>query len=301
MFAAVASASLLANAATDAWNTTTTLSSWASTGNWSLGTLPAATDTADFSQLGLTAATAVTLDAANQNVGNIIFGNTLSNAASAWQINTGSVAGATLTFGGTTPNIWLTNALGAGVTINAQLAGTAGLTVNGPGSLTLSPYTNNTLLGGLTITKGATVYIGGPQATGQGAMLGGTLILTNGGTLQMNGYNSSSSTSWGNITNAILVPAGTTGNLLATGRGTLTGPVTVHGTLNYTPTYVRSSITGDWSASDGVINVAGASSGGDIYLTTTANYSFGTALMNFNSGAGTLYTSGRRQRQRGRA
>ena len=292
MFAAVASASLLANAATDAWNTTTTPSSWASTGNWSLGTLPAATDTADFSQLGLTAATAVTLDAANQNVGNIIFGNTLSNAASAWQINTGSVAGATLTFGGTTPNIWLTNALGAGVTINAQLAGTAGLTVNGPGSLTLSPYTNNTLLGGLTITKGATVYIGGPQATGQGAMLGGTLILTNGGTLQMNGYNSSSSTSWGNITNAILVPAGTTGNLLATGRGTLTGPVTVHGTLNYTPTYVRSSITGDWSASDGVINVAGASSGGDIYLTTTANYSFGTALMNFNSGAGTLYTSG---------
>ena len=292
MFAAVASASLLANAATDAWNTTTTPSSWASTGNWSLGTLPAATDTADFSQLGLTAATAVTLDAANQNVGNIIFGNTLSNAASAWQINTGSVAGATLTFGGTAPNIWLTNALGAGVTINAQLAGTAGLTVNGPGSLTLSPFAGNTLSGGLTITKGATVYIGGAQALNQAAMVGGTLVLTNGGTLQMNGYNSSSSTSWGNITNTILVPAGTTGNLLATGRGTITGPVTVHGTLNYTPTYVRSSITGDWSASDGVINVAGASSGGDIYLTTTANYSFGTALMNFNSGAGALYTSG---------
>ena len=292
LFAAVASVSLFAHAATDAWNTTTTLSSWASTGNWSLGTLPAATDTADFSQLGITAATAVTLDAANQNVGNIIFGNTLSNAASAWQINTGSVAGATLTFGGTAPNIWLTNALGAGVTINAQLAGTAGLTVNGPGNLTLSPFTNNTLLGGLTITKGATVFIGGAQATGQGAMLGGTLVLTNGGTLQMNGYNNVSSTSWGNITNTILVPAGTTGNLFGSGRGTLTGPVTVHGTLNLTPSYVRFSVTGDWSASDGVINVAGASSGGDIYLTTTANYSFGTALLNFNSGAGALYTAG---------
>ena len=291
LFAAVASACLLANAATDAWNTTTTPSSWASTGNWSLGTLPAATDTADFSQLGLTAATAVTLDA-NQSVGNLIFGNTLSNAASAWQINTGSVAGATLTFGGTAPNIWLTNALGAGVTINAQLAGTAGLTVNGPGNLTLSPFAGNTLSGGLTITKGATVYIGGAQSLNQAAMVGGTLVLTNGGTLQMNGYNNVSATSWGAITNAILVPAGTTGNLLAAGRGVISGPVTVHGTLNFTSSYVRDNPTGDWSASDGVINIAGASSGGDIYLTTTANYSFGTALINFNSGAGTLYTSG---------
>ena len=110
MFAAVASASLLANAATDAWNTTTTPSSWASTGNWSLGNLPAVTDTADFSQLDITAATTVTLDG-NQVINQVIFGDTVTNTAFGWVISAGTPTTSALTFGGVNPTI-VTEALG---------------------------------------------------------------------------------------------------------------------------------------------------------------------------------------------
>jgi autotransporter-associated beta strand protein len=269
------------------WNSTGG-GSWANQANWNTGTLPTTTgDTADFSQNAYTTASILTLDA-NQNINAIIFGNTVSNSASGWIVNTGAVANATLTFGGTAPAIWLTNALGAAVSINTPVAGSAGLIVNSPGTLNLNLGGGGLWTGGTVINQ-STVVMGGALGT-VNQLGGGIVTLTNGGTLTLNGYNSA--TQAGNFTNPVAIPSGTTGTLNVPGRGSYTGSVTVHGTLNLGTSYIRSTPTGDWSASDGQINITGASTGGDVYLLTTGNFSFGTAAIHFGNLAGSLYSHG---------
>ena len=167
MFAAVASASLLANAATDAWNTTTTPSSWASTGNWSLGNLPAVTDTADFSQLDITAATTVTLDG-NQVINQVIFGDTVTNTAFGWVISAGTPTTSALTFGGVNPTI-VTEALGGAsiANITAQINAT-NLTFVGPGVFNIGYLAS--VINGIIITNGGTVEFGSGANTGWGTL-----------------------------------------------------------------------------------------------------------------------------------
>ena len=276
------------------WNTTTTPSSWNSAANWTPSSgpgtsVPGSNDTAAFTNLDITADTTVTLDA-NQSVNKLIFGDLATATAGSWIVSTGALTTATLTLGGTAPQI-MVNPLGTGkiAQINATVAGTAGLTVKGPGQLQLT--TPNTVTGGLLI-DGATLALGGANTVVGQAGANSVITLTNGGTLTMNGFNYNGANTYATFTNAILVPAGTTGNVNAVGRGTYSSSVTVHGTLNLTTSYVRSSPSGDWSGSDGQINVTGASAGGDIYLTTTGNFNFGTAAIYFGTGVGTLYTSG---------
>jgi autotransporter-associated beta strand protein len=292
MMAAVTQFGTMLHATTFTWSMASGTNSWATQANWSAGTLPTTTsDTADFSQLDLTADTTVTLDG-NQSINSLIFGDTATNTAGSWLINTGAVANATLTFGGTSPTITV-NALGTGkyVQISAVVAGTGGLTVVGPGQLNLVPNITNTWSGGLVI-NGATVGNYGAQALGQLAMGGGLLTLTNGGRLIMNGWNSASSTGWGAFTNPIVVPAGTVGGINVFGRGTFSSGVTNSGTLNLGVSYVRADITGDWSASTGQLNVTNSSSGNDFRVNTQASaFSFGTQLINLGTSV-TLYEAG---------
>lgn len=169
-------------------------------------------------------------------------------------------------------------------------SGSVALTVNGDGSLANSlTLSGANSYGGPVYIDGASVIMGGTIGTiGQQSIGSGLITLTNNGSLQMNGYGNA--TQSGNFVNNVLVPAGTTGNLKTVGRGTYAGSMTVHGTLNLTTSYLRSTPSGDWSASDGQINIIAGTLGGDVYLNTTAGFNFGTAAIDL--GAGThLYNS----------
>jgi autotransporter-associated beta strand protein len=136
---------LVSGDASGSWNT-------AANPPWSTGAVPGGTDTADLSTLDLTADSTVTLDS-NQSINSLIFGDTTTATAAGWILSAGTPSTSSLTLAGTTPTITV-NALGSGkaATISADLAGTAGLTKAGAGTLILS---------GTTIYTGATVVNGG--------------------------------------------------------------------------------------------------------------------------------------------
>jgi autotransporter-associated beta strand protein len=129
---------------------------------------------------------------------------------------------------------------------------------------------------------------GNLTAIGDAAIGTGPITLTNNGSLQMNGLGAQTPTT--TFANSILVPAGTTGNLKTGGRTTYSSSITAHGTLNLTTSYVRSSPTGDWSASDGQINILAGSGGGDVYLNSANTINFGTATLDLGAGVN-MYNS----------
>ena len=150
--AAFAGLSLPAFAASGNWNTTTSGALWTLNTNW-VGNVIAdgSGSTADFSQVDLTADTAVSLSG-GRTIGNLIFGDTNISTPGSWTLNGG---GGALTLAGGTPSITV-NALGSGklVTLNASLAGTSGFTKNGTGTLTLAGGASNTLSGPIIVNSG---------------------------------------------------------------------------------------------------------------------------------------------------
>ena len=122
---------------------------WGTAANWFVNTIASGSGvTADFSEVDIPSDTTVHLDS-NYTVGNLIFGNTDVAPAANWIVDDNGSAGAnTLTLAGTSPTVTVNN-LGTGktATINAVIAGTAGLTKAGAGTLALSAgnlLTNNT-------------------------------------------------------------------------------------------------------------------------------------------------------------
>jgi autotransporter-associated beta strand protein len=149
--------------------------SWVAPGNWSNNVIAYGTNsTADFSALTLTANTAVALDGAKP-VGNLNFGD-VGNTYS-WTLNTGT--GGPLTLVGTNPPAITVNNQTA--ILNAVLAGTNGLTLNGPGTLSLraaNTYTGSTVINGGVLQL---VSAGVSQD-----YTGGNVYINNAGTLQVN-------------------------------------------------------------------------------------------------------------------
>jgi len=180
--------------------------SWTSPGNWVNGIVAnGGPGAADFSQLPLTTNATVTLDGP-RTIGGLVFAD--QNGASNWYLGTGS--GDPLTLGGSAPAITVLN---ESATLGVNLAGTQGLTKNGPGLLVLGPpagysgpTTNNAgvlaLQGSLNtwsnaplainagvVDSGATLFLN----VDQGPMVGSTNV-TGAGTLRLtsaaNGTNS---------------------------------------------------------------------------------------------------------------
>lgn len=140
----------------------------------------AAGDVADFNSLDLTTDATVTLDS-SPTVGTLIFGDTDATTAAGWTIAAGTPSTSTLTLAVTagTPTITV-NALGIGksASISAALAGTAGFTKDGAGTLVLSA--DSTLLTGAVTLSAGTLR----ATTSAGALGGGTLSL-GGGVLEL--------------------------------------------------------------------------------------------------------------------
>jgi len=144
--------------------------SWTAQANWSGATLPTTTnDTVNFNTLDITANSTVTLDG-SQSVNAMNFSDTATGTAANWIINAGNPTTSTLTLGGASPTINVTNiASGRAAVINAVIAGTNGLTKIGQGFVQLNGA--NTYSGG-TILSGANCYlsVGNSNAFGTGTV-----------------------------------------------------------------------------------------------------------------------------------
>jgi len=143
--------------------------SWSQQTNWSGATLPTTTnDTVNFTTLDITANSTVTLDG-NRSVNALDFADANTGTAAGWIINAGSPSTSTLTLGGLSPTISVTNLASAkAVVINAVLAGAGGFTKTGSGWLQLNAA--NTYSGGtiLSSASGGNCYISAANANAFG-------------------------------------------------------------------------------------------------------------------------------------
>ena len=130
--------------------------SWGAAINWSGGVIATNTDgTANFSTLTLPASPTVTLDGA-RSIGNLIFGD--AGNTYGWTLNTGGAGPLTLAVSSGSPVITVN---GQTSTIGLVLAGTAGLTKSGAGTLAL---TNANTYGGATVVTNGVLQVGNGAA-----------------------------------------------------------------------------------------------------------------------------------------
>ena len=297
-------------AQSSAWNATTG-GSWADTTKWTPNGIPDGMDnTADLSQVTLTADATVTLDG-NHTVGHLLFGDL--GAKQNWTLSPGSGGVLTLQDTAGIPNITVNNQT---TTIAAPIDGTQGLLKDGAGSLVLSAI--NTYTGGTTVANGTLVV-------SSDSNLGGGSLTINTGTFRAAGNLASPrAIILSNTTSAIQIDAGFTytaqagatvsgaGGLTKLGNGTLdltaatvnyTGATTVNaGTLNLSTFTSAGQITVATGAAMNVSganlslgpvanagnisfsNTSGAITLGGLSGTGTTNFSAGTNIPTFSGG-----------------
>jgi autotransporter-associated beta strand protein len=188
--------------------------------------------------------------------------------------------------GGNGGTINVTNS-SANFTGNGAIAGSGLLTKNGPGTLTLTAASSYT--GGTVISNGV-VALGSNSANSSGS-LGGVGPITNlvtfyGGTLQLFGFNGSTSPTYNSFYNPLVVPVGQTGTLQLFSRAPSSGlgsSLSGGGTLNLVVNYVRDNLAGDWSAFTGTINVTSKSSSGD-EMRIANSFGYANATINLSNG-----------------
>ncbi len=215
MVAAVFLLAAAAQAFNGTWTNLTSGLNWSTAGNWSGGIVATgSTYTANFSTLDITGNTTVHLDGPRV-IGNLIFGDIVTNTAAGWILDNNGTAANILTLSNSNPTITV-NALGTTnrVLISAVLAGSQGLTKAGPGTLTLSATntckgatlvnagtlrlaTQGTGIGGypvilastnITVANSGTLSLGndgGATNPGLGFTSGTILTVQNGGTLNL--------------------------------------------------------------------------------------------------------------------
>ncbi len=250
-------------AASGTW-TNTAGGTWAlaSPSNWLDNIVATGSDsTANFNTLNITADTTVNLDSA-RTIGNLVFGDTDTSSAAGWTLANNATPTNTLTLAGTTPTITV-NALGdtKTATISAVVAGSAGFTKSGSGTLALTAA--NSYSGATTISNGTLQVIGQRYFN-----VGRTTTVASGAVLELNDSNN---------TFTSLMPVSS-----ITGAGTfrLSGNSTINQELNGA---VSNRLTFAMDAG-GLIDLQGTSrltNGGWKQMNWTAN----NASLNIASGA----------------
>jgi autotransporter-associated beta strand protein len=266
-----------AHAANGTWTNLTSGGLWNIPGNWSGGTVADSSgSTAYFNTLDLTADNLVRLDGSHTLTG-LIFGDLLTGTAGGWFLDNNATPGNLLTLAGTTPTITV-NALGTAktATIGAVIAGSAGLTKAGAGTLTLTNV--NTFTGGLTLKGGTLLENFTSLATPTDLINSGNTLTLGGAILSLTG-NSTADTSQtlGNVT----VNAGG-GQILVNPNGSAR-----------TATLNLGTITANAAGSSLLVGKAAAASGTNI-ITTGSNTNspggiYGGRVVCFNGTANTGY------------
>jgi len=224
------------------------------------------------------------IGAANNDPSNLVFyGSTFKYSGA----TSNTDHGMTLNAAGVTIDV--TNAT-TDLTLNGLLAGPGALTQTGLGTLTLG--NPNTYAGGTFLSNGV-LALGGNNAnnngTGSGVGATNNPVTFNGGILQLYGYGQSTANNYNTFYNPLVVPAGQTGTLLMFPRGAvntgggagLNSSLLGGGTLNLVVNYVRDSLSGNWSAFTGLINVTSKNGTGDeMRLNNSFGYSNAAIYLN---------------------
>lgn len=181
-------------------------------------------------------------------------------------------------------------------TYNGQIMdhGTTGakteLFVTGPGTLTLNPTNGDLFSGGIVISNGSLTLgaagANGTVNTAENQLAPGTGPITLDGTntfLAVDGASGSTTPTYANLTNTLIVPAGQNVTIYDSQRGNIASPLTGNGVLNLFPEYVRSGVDGDWSAFTGQLVLSAAVAGdGNIGFGLTNGLPNATVIMTTN-------------------
>jgi fibronectin-binding autotransporter adhesin len=171
---------------------------------------------------------------------------------------------------------------GLGLTVPGVMTGAGTFLKSGAGDLTLSGL-NSGFSGAVTIGAGA-VRFGAVAASGQTGLGTGSITFGNGTSLYLNGQGlTDNNTSYGGLTNALVVSTGVTANLYGPQRGGFSGVVTGAGTLNLSVDGTRFDMNGIWPAFTGVMNVSATGSGTDDYR-LNADHNLSAATVNIGAG-----------------
>jgi autotransporter-associated beta strand protein len=232
---------------------------------------------------------------------NLNNGNTASGigAASSESSNLVIYGGATLKYsGGSVASDRGATFVGAGsiidvtnsitLTLNGPLAGTGSMVKAGAGTLAFNNPNNYS--GGTVISNGV-IALESNAANDSGAnnalgpITGPVTFL--GGTLQLYGYNGSTSPNYNTFRSPLVVPAGQSGTLRLFSRGPsnssgLASSLTGSGTLNLVVNYVRDNLDGDWSGFSGLINVTAkpGTTGSELRINNSFGYTNATIYLN---------------------
>ncbi len=159
------------------------------------------------------------------------------------------------------------------LSLSGVITGTGSFTKTGSGRLLISAvntYSGGTVIQGGTVVLTASRTDNAPTSPIQYGLGSGSVTLA-GGTLSL------SDTSVGDFDAVdsrafwpIVVPAGSSGRLEANGRMNLGGALTGSGDFTFLTPYVRTDVTGNWSAFAGKINVIADGDGGDFRIANAA-------------------------------
>ena len=198
---------------------------WGTAGNW-LGNQVAtgSGSTVDFNTLNMTADATVLLDSA-RTIGSLVFGDTDPSSVAGWTLTNNGAPGNILTLADTAPTITV-NALGGTktATISAVVAGSAGLTKSGTGTLTLT--TANTY-SGTTAINGGTLQIGNGSTSG--TLGSGPVSIASGAALTIHRSNDYSLSATQIISGAGTLIKDGSGTLTLSGRNIHSGTTAVQG------------------------------------------------------------------------
>jgi len=198
---------------------------WGTATNWSNNIMANSSgNTADFNTLNIVADTTVDLEAP-QTISNLVFGDADTSSAAGWTLASQGTPANTLTLASPTPTITV-NALGGTktATISAPIAGSAGLTKAGPGTLTLTG--TNTYSGTTTIAAGS-LRIGDGGTTG--TLGSGPVTIASGASLTIHRSDDISPSAGQIISGAGTLIKDGSGTLTLSGNSIHTGGTTING------------------------------------------------------------------------
>ena len=219
----------------------------------------------------------------------------LNNTVNGTVLNSSTGHTNTLTINGTS-----TTTFSGTIKDNAGAGGGIAVFVGGGANQTFdiesaagNSYTGGTVISNATVTLTSAIANNNasyPTPIGLGS--GTVTLLSNAMLYAVGAPSQSSGPTWSSLSNTISIPAGQTATIYGPQRGAMLGKITGAGTLNYITSYVRGSISGDWSGFTGQIIFSGSANGNNLGIANAAGMGSSRVLCT-NAGAGpvTLYNT----------